>query len=105
MMDDKGRILIVDDEPSLRELLKILFETDGYEVKTAPDMELAQQIIEGWIPEVILSDLNMPKHSGIDFLRWVKKRHPELIFIVITAFGSNQSAVEALKLGAANYVL
>ena len=104
-MGNKGRILIVDDELSLRELLKILFENDGYEVQTAPDMLTAQGIITDWIPEVILSDLNMPKHSGIDFLRWVKKRHPELIFIVITAFGSNQSAVEALKLGAANYVL
>ena len=99
------RMLIVDDELSMRDLLAILFENDGYEVQVAPDVDSAQLIIQEWIPDVILSDLNLPGESGIDFLRWVKKRHTEMIFIMITAFGSNQSAVEALKLGAANYVL
>lgn len=99
------RMLIVDDELSMRDLLAILFENDGYEVQVAPDIDSAQHIIQEWIPDVILSDLNLPGESGIDFLRWVKKRHTEMIFIMITAFGSNQSAVEALKLGAANYVL
>ena len=99
------RMLIVEDELSMRDLLAILFETDGYEVQVAPNVDSAQQLIQNWIPDVILSDLNLPGQSGIDFLRWVKKRHPEMVFIMITAFGSNQSAVEALKLGAANYVL
>ena len=93
------RMLIVDDELSMRDLLAILFENDGYEVQVAPDVDSAQHIIQEWIPDVILSDLNLPGESGIDFLRWVKKRHTEMIFIMITAFGSNQSAVEALKLG------
>lgn len=104
-MENQTKILVVDDELSMRELLAILFEADGYAVQIAPDVSSAQQIISEWIPDVILSDLNLPVESGIDLLRWVKKRHPKLIFIVITAFGSNQSAVEALKLGAANYVL
>ncbi len=99
------KMLIVDDEVSMRELLSILFETDGYEVQIAPDVQSAQCLIQEWIPDVILSDLNLPGESGIDLLRWVKKRHPEIVFVMITAFGSNQSAVEALKLGAANYVL
>ena len=98
------RMLIVDDELSMRDLLAILFENDGYEVQVAPDVDSAQLIIQEWIPDVILSDLNLPGESGIDFLRWVK-RHTEMIFIMITAFGSNQSAVEALKLGCCNCVL
>ena len=96
------RMLIVDDELSMRDLLAILFENDGYEVQVASDVNSAQLLIKEWIPDVILSDLNLPGESGLDFLRWVKKRHSELIFIMITAFGSNQSAVEALKLVAAN---
>ena len=99
------KLLIVDDELSMRELLAILFETDGFEVQTAADVSIAQEKIQQWMPDVILSDLNLPGESGLDLLRWVKKRHPDTIFVMITAFGSNQSAVEALKLGAANYVL
>ena len=50
------RMLIVDDELSMRDLLAILFENDGYEVQVAPDVDFAQQIIQEWIPDVILSD-------------------------------------------------
>ena len=54
------RMLIVDDELSMRDLLEILFENDGYEVQVAPDVASAQLIIQEWIPDVILSDLNLP---------------------------------------------
>ena len=100
-----AKLLIVDDELSMREILAILFENDGYEVQIAPNIASAQQQIADWTPDVILSDLNLPGGSGIDLLRWVKKCHPNIVFVMLTAFGSNQSAVEALKLGAANYVL
>jgi two-component system, NtrC family, response regulator PilR len=99
------KILIVDDELSMRELLSILFEKDGYLVKVAGSSEEAQQILPSFHPNVVLSDLNLPKDSGIDLLRWVKKHQKRTAFVVITAFGSTQSAVEAMKLGAANYVL
>ena len=102
---DAAKLLIVDDELSMREILAILFENDGYEVQIAPNITSAQQQIVDWTPDVILSDLNLPGGSGIDLLRWVKKCHPDIVFVMLTAFGSNQSAVEALKLGAANYVL
>jgi two-component system, NtrC family, response regulator PilR len=100
-----AKLLIVDDELSMREILAILFENDGYEVQIAPNIAAAQQQIGDWTPDVILSDLNLPGGSGIDLLRWVKKCHSDIVFVMLTAFGSNQSAVEALKLGAANYVL
>jgi len=99
------KILIVDDELSMRELLGILFEKDGYQVKTASSAEEAQEMMHQFHPDVVLSDLNLPQGSGIDLLRWVKKNQQKMAFVVVTAFGSTQSAVEAMKLGAANYVL
>lgn len=101
----KNKILVVDDELSMREILSILFEQDGYDVRTVENVTVAKNVVQQWQPDIILSDLNMVGQTGIDLLRWSKQHCPEIIFVVITAFGSNQSAVEAMKLGAANYVL
>ncbi len=97
--------LIVDDELSMREFLTILFERDGYTVYSANGGEEALEIIEKHKIDLIISDLNMPNMSGIELLKQVKQKNLDISFIVVTAFGSTESAIEALKLGASNYVL
>lgn len=100
-----AKILIVDDEASIREILAILFEQDGYVVGLAKDVSEAKMAYHRFQPDVILSDLNMAKETGIDFLRWVQEQAKKIPFVILTAFGTTESAVEALKLGAMNYVL
>jgi two-component system, NtrC family, response regulator PilR len=100
-----AKILIVDDDRSIRELLTILFESDGYQVESASSAEEALRIFSKASPDLVLSDLNMPGLSGLELIREVKVRDPNCFVVVVTGFGSTESAVEAMKLGAANYVL
>ncbi|MEC7985850.1 MAG: sigma-54 dependent transcriptional regulator [Myxococcota bacterium] len=101
----RSRLLVVDDELSIREILQILFERDGYEVYLADSAEAAIRILEKNRIDLVLSDLNLPQLSGIDLLRLMREKYPKVVFVMITAYGSNESAVEAMKLGASNYVL
>ena len=101
----KPKILIVDDEESIREVLAIIFEHDGYIVELAKDVSQAKEAYQKFQPDIVLSDLNMPNETGLDFLRWVQERGKKAPFVILTAFGTTESAVEALKLGAINYVL
>ena len=100
-----SKLLIVDDEPSMRELLQILFEQRGYEVEVAGSVGQAIGALESQLPDLILSDLNMEGPSGLDFLRFVRSKYGEIPFVVVTAFGSQESAEDALQLGADDYVL
>ena len=99
------RILIVDDEATLCESLKRVFEREGYEVVTAPDAEAALTRFEGGAYDLILSDILLPGMDGIEFLQAVKKLAPEQIVIVMTAYASIETAVGALRAGAHDYVL
>ncbi len=100
-----SRILIVDDDLSLREVLSILFFADGYQVEIASNGVEALTKLNTFKPEIVLSDMNMPRMSGLELLEAVKAWDPSCPFVVITAFGSTDSAVDAMKLGASNYVL
>jgi len=97
-------ILVVDDERSMREFLEILLGKEGWQVRTAGNVSAAQEHIEERTPELVITDLKMKGGTGLDLLRWVKTRHPDVEVIVITAFGTDQTAVEALKQGAYDYV-
>lgn len=103
------RILVVDDELSMREFLSILLSQDGYTVETASSGEDAMRRLgqQGW-PALILTDLNMPGMSGLELLGRAKDRAARagrsVSVVVVTAFGTNESVIEAMKLGAANYV-
>ena len=101
----KAQLLIIDDELSIRELLDILFTQDGYEVQTAGSAEEGFDIVKRKKVDLVLSDLNLPKMSGLDLLRRLKEEKIECDFIMMTAYGSTESAVEAMKEGASNYVL
>ena len=99
-----SQILVVDDERSMREFLDILLTKEGESVRTAGNAAEALERIEELLPELVITDLRMKGGSGLDLLRRVKQQHPEVEFLVITAFGTDDTAVEALKMGAYDYV-
>ena len=101
----KARILVVDDERSLREMLSIVLGREGYDVTTAEDVGSAlNQIRSGPPPDLLISDLRMPDGSGVDVLRALKEKSPTSIGLLLTAFASADTAVEAMRLGAVDYL-
>src|SRR5574341_19778 len=98
------KILIVDDEPSMRDLLSILLGRAGYLVTAVEDGEDAITQIGKEIFDVVITDMKMPKVGGLDVLRAVKKASPDTVVLVVTAFASTDSAVEAMKCGAYHYL-
>lgn len=101
---EKDQILLVDDEVDMLENCSRLLRSMGYPSLTASNGEEALRIIEEEIPTLVLSDLKMPKMGGIEFIRKVRERYPDLNVILFTAFGSIESAVEAIKEGAFDYL-
>lgn len=100
----KSRILIVDDEESIREFLEIMLKKEGYEITTAVDGLNAKEILSKKSFDMIISDMQMPNMTGIELLKHVKDTYPDVVFMIITAFGTTETAVEAMKMGAYDYV-
>jgi two-component system response regulator PilR (NtrC family) len=100
----KSRILVVDDEESIREFLEIMLRKEGYEVTTADDGQKALDLIKKKSFDLVISDLQMPNMTGVELLKHVKDQYPDMLFMMITAFGTTETAVEAMKLGAYDYV-
>ncbi|MFK8138655.1 MAG: sigma-54-dependent transcriptional regulator [Bdellovibrionales bacterium] len=100
----KPKILVVDDEGSIREFLNIMLKKEGYDVTLSEDGQAAQNILKNKSFHMIISDLQMPHVDGMELLAHVKANYPETVFMLITAFGSTENAVEAMKLGAYDYL-
>jgi len=100
----KSRILVVDDEESIREFLEIMLKKEGYEPTTVDDGKEAVDMLKKKSFDLIISDLQMPNMTGIELLRKVREQDPEMLFMMITAFGTSETAVEAMKLGAYDYI-
>lgn len=100
----KARIMVVDDEESLRKFMKIMLSKEGYDVETAPSGRAALELLKDGSTDLIFTDLMMPEMSGLEFIGQLKKVQPDAECIVMTAFASVDSAIEALKLGAADYI-
>lgn len=98
-------ILIIDDEKGLLEVLNVVFRKEGYEVKTATSGAEGLDILNSKSVDLVITDIRMPHMSGMEILRYVKENQPEVPVIVITAYGSIQQAVEALKAGALDYIV
>ncbi len=97
-------ILVVDDERSMRELLSIMLTKEGYEVLVADCGAAAVEILKRRPVDLLISDIKMPDMSGVDVLREAKAIRHDIVGIMITAFKSTESAVEALRLGAHDYL-
>ncbi len=99
-----ANILIVDDEQSYRKLLTLVFETDGHSVRTAMNGRQALELITASPADVIISDVRMPDMDGIELLRAVRETSPDVGLVLMTAFASVDTAREAFKLGADDFV-
>ena len=97
-------VLIIDDEPDIRELLEITLLRMGLDTITAGNVQSALNQIETYKPNLCLTDMKLPDGSGIDIVRFLQKNYPQIPVAVITAFGSMDTAVEALKAGAYDFV-
>jgi two-component system response regulator PilR (NtrC family) len=100
----KPRILVVDDEESIREFLEIMLKKEGYEVTCVEDGQKAIDILKKKSFDLVISDLQMPNVTGIELLSHCKDNYPDLLFMMITAFGTTETAVDAMKMGAYDYV-
>jgi DNA-binding NtrC family response regulator len=105
MTVSKGRILIVDDESNARAALSEILDEEGYATETAADGFKALGKLEEFGPDVILTDLKMPGLDGIAFMEKARAAAPGAVFVVMTAFGTISSAVDAMRKGAENYLL
>jgi two-component system response regulator PilR (NtrC family) len=99
-----ARILVVDDERSMRELLAIVLRREGYEVLLAENGRTAIETLEREPVDLLISDIKMPDLTGVDVLRAAKRIDPDILGIMITAFASTETAVEAMRLGACDYL-
>jgi DNA-binding NtrC family response regulator len=98
-------ILVVDDERVIQDTLAWCLRTDGHEVRTAGSGEEAMAIMAGEGFDLVISDIIMPGLRGVDLLRKARTLHPRTLFVLITAFATVETAVEALREGASDYVV
>ncbi len=103
-MNEKAHLLIIDDEKNYLLVLQAMLEVEGYKVTTLNDPETALPFLEESEVDVVVTDMKMPRVSGREILESVKKNWPHIPVLIMTAFGSIESAVEVMKYGAFDYI-
>src|SRR5262245_43879322 len=98
------RVLVVDDEENLRLVVRTFLKREGYEVEVASSGEEALALVETFGPDVILTDVRMPRMGGLDLLATLKAKGNEATVIVMSAYGNIDLAIEAMKTGAYDYI-
>ena len=98
------KILVVDDEESVRSMISVLLQKEGYQVSSAQDGEEALSMIGEQAFDLILSDIRMPRLDGLGLLDRVQALYPDITVIMMSAFGTVDLAVEAMKRGAYDYI-
>jgi len=99
------RILIVEDEDTLCESLQRVFKREGYEADIADSAETAYRLLETKSYDLIITDIILPGISGIELIAKYKKKNPDQKVIIMTAYASLQTAVEALRVGACDFIV
>lgn len=102
--ESRPRILVVDDEESLCAFMKLMLAKEGYDVLTTVSAEQALTLVQRDSVDLVFTDLMMPEMSGLEFIQKLRALRPETECVVMTAYASVDSAIEALKLGAADYI-
>jgi two-component system response regulator PilR (NtrC family) len=97
-------VLVVDDERSMRDYLEILLRKNGYEVQTAPNLGVAKPLMESGGIDLVITDIKLGSESGLDLVAFVSERKLGLEIMVITAFSTTETAIQAMKLGAYDYL-
>ncbi len=100
----KYQILIIDDESSQRRVLEYNLQQEGHETHTAASGEEGLEILKNFPIDVVITDIKMPAMSGVELLSEIKRLYPEVQVILITAYATVESAIEAMKLGAYDYI-
>ncbi len=100
----KARILIVDDEVAIKKALSKFLSSLGYDVESASDGAEAIEMAKNKIYDLVISDLKMPNMSGIELIKALKQIHPQMVALIMTGFGTIESAIEAIKAGAFHYI-
>ncbi|MEL6548580.1 MAG: response regulator, partial [Myxococcota bacterium] len=100
-----AQVLIVDDEQSLREVLETLLSREGHDVVTAPDVRSALACSHDYRWDLVYTDLKLPDGSGMEVLKHMRELQPEAQVIVMTAYATTETAVDAMRLGAYDYQL
>src|ERR1700733_11881354 len=98
-------ILIVEDEAKMRRLLELNLGEDGFQTLSAPDVETGIELLRQNSVDLVLTDLKLPGMGGLEFLQTIKRQNANLPVVVMTAYGSVETAVEAMKAGASDYIL
>src|SRR5467141_1885841 len=101
---EKAAILVVEDEAKMRRLLELQLGEEGFVVHSASDAEAGLQLLVREKPDLVVTDLRLPGMSGLEFLQAVKRVNAALPVVVMTAYGTVESAVEAMKIGASDFV-
>jgi DNA-binding NtrC family response regulator len=100
----KARVMVVDDEENLCRFMQIMLTKEGYEVSTAQSAKEAIELMDKQPVDLVVTDLMMPEMSGLELIKKLRSEHPETECVVMTAYASVDSAIEALKMGAADYI-
>ena len=103
-MDNKKRILVVEDDEEMRSLLKDFIEAEGFEIDSVGNGSEAFRILVRELFDLVISDIRMPGLTGLDIIPGIKKLQPEAPIIVITAFGSEEVHRRAIERGATAYL-
>jgi DNA-binding NtrC family response regulator len=99
------RILVIDDDPGLSEVIGLLLEREGYAVRLAATLKQGLGVVESGAVDLVVTDLKLPDGTGLDVIAGVRARRPRLPIIMITSYSSMESAIAALRAGAADYVI
>ncbi|HKU39704.1 MAG TPA: HD domain-containing phosphohydrolase [Polyangiales bacterium] len=103
--DESPRILVVDDEEVIRDILADFLSMEGFEVRTAADGNAALRELTRGHCDIVLSDLKMPNMGGIELLEVIAREWPQLVTIIMTGFGTVETAIDAMKRGAYDYIM
>jgi len=101
---NKKQVLVIDDEPDIRELLELTLGRMNLETRAAANLDEARHLLQDFRFDLCLTDMRLPDGNGIDLVRHIQDKHPQLPVAVITAHGNMETAIAALKAGAFDFV-